>query len=142
MDEGVTAFCLLPSAFRPLLMSLSRWFPALLVMAIIFIASSFPKSDIVDFAAWDLVVKKGGHVMGYALLAIAYVRGLAYPQRPTARQLLGALVLVGLYGLTDEYHQSFVTGRVASVWDVVIDLGGGLLGLAFSLRFPRLTTDY
>ncbi|HLO14406.1 MAG TPA: VanZ family protein, partial [Anaerolineales bacterium] len=53
-----------------------RWGPALLVMAVIFIFSSRPSSALPHFGTWDYVVKKVGHMLGYALLALAYWRGL------------------------------------------------------------------
>jgi VanZ family protein len=31
-----------------------------------------------------------------------------------------------IYGLLDEFHQSFVPSRTASVYDSVIDIAGGL----------------
>lgn len=39
--------------------------------------------------------------------------------------LVGAALL---YGITDEMHQAFVASRESSVWDVVADGVGGLLG--------------
>jgi VanZ family protein len=98
-------------------------------MAIIFAASSQPKSAIPDFGAWDWIFKKAGHLLSYAALALAWQHGLASGHRPTLRQAGLAIVLAGLYGATDEYHQSFVAGRGASVLDVGIDLLGAALGI-------------
>ncbi|MGL6119966.1 MAG: VanZ family protein [Fusobacteriaceae bacterium] len=36
--------------------------------------------------------------------------------------------MVTLYAMTDEYHQSFIIGRGASIRDVIIDASGGLSG--------------
>jgi VanZ family protein len=105
-----------------------RWGPALAVMAAIFIASSFPSRDLPDFGLWDRLVKKGGHAAGYALLAAAYLHGLARGRRPTARQALLAVLLAGLYGITDELHQSLVPGRRPSPVDIGIDTLGACLG--------------
>lgn len=38
-----------------------------------------------------------------------------------------AVLLAGLYGVTDEIHQSFVPGRDASVCDILTDLAGAWL---------------
>ena len=51
-----------------------RFGPALLVMAMIFIASSIPSAQMPNAGAWDFIVKKGGHMTGYALLGLALVR--------------------------------------------------------------------
>ena len=37
-----------------------------------------------------------------------------------------------LYACTDEFHQSFVPGRVAAVHDVLIDSAGAWLALGLS----------
>ena len=45
-----------------------------------------------------------------------------------ARQLWGVAAVVMLYGILDEFHQYFVPGRSADVYDVLADAIGGLLG--------------
>lgn len=117
-----------------------RWGPALAMMALIFTASSFPSQDLPNFGLWDRLVKKGGHMLGYALLTMAYARGLAAGARPTRRQLLAAIALAGLYGITDESHQLFVAGRGAAATDVLIDTVGASLGAgiwAYGRRWLR-----
>ena len=41
----------------------------------------------------------------------------------------GTLLIVFLYGASDEFHQSFVPTRTARVSDVFIDTAGGAFGL-------------
>jgi VanZ family protein len=42
-------------------------------------------------------------------------------------------VLVILFALSDEYHQSFVAGRYSSIWDVLVfDNIGALLSLGLT----------
>ena len=48
-----------------------------------------------------------------------------------------ALLLVVLYALLDEFHQSFVPSRTASIYDSVIDIAGGLVGLVGFAYFSR-----
>ena len=115
---------------------IARWWPALVMMAVIFAASSFPSQDLPNFGLWDWLLKKSGHALGYALLALAYLRGLtpAGGERPAARKWLLAVLLAGLYGATDEYHQSFVAGRGAAAADVLIDTLGAAIGVAVRVR--------
>lgn len=105
--------------------AIPRWVPALLIMAAIFAFSSLPAADIPKFDIWDTLVKKGGHMAGYALLAAAYARGLE--DRPKALWL--AWIFAVIYALTDEWHQTFVPGRHGSLLDVLIDGTGAGLGL-------------
>jgi hypothetical protein len=107
---------------------LRRWGPAILVMAIIFIASSTPGRDLPRFGMLDLFVKKGGHMLGYALLAAAYVHGLSGTYRISWRTLFIALGLAFLYAVSDEFHQSFTPGRTPAFMDVCIDMGGASVG--------------
>jgi len=113
-----------------------RWGPAVLVMAIIFIASSTPASEVPGFGFWDFVVKKGGHMLGYALLAAAYYHALTNRQDSTKHRFALALCLSVLYAASDEWHQRFTPGRTASIMDVGIDAAGSLLGAAM-LRWKQ-----
>jgi VanZ family protein len=103
-----------------------RWLPALLVMGIIFWFSSQPSGQLPDFNWADRLIKKSGHVAGYASLAVSYWH--AFGMHGKHRWLAWLCALA--YAVTDEYHQSFVPGRNPSIWDVVVfDNLGALLGL-------------
>ena len=107
-----------------------RWWPALMMMALIFGASSLSKNELPNFGTWDLLGKKGGHVLGYTLLGSAYLRGLSASRRLTWRLAVLALAGATLYAVTDEFHQLFVSGRTSSPVDVLIDTGGAAAGIA------------
>ncbi len=103
---------------------LKRWFPALLMMTLIFGFSSIPSHEMPEFGALDLSIKKFGHALGYGLLALSYQRGLG-GKRPWL-----AWIMAATYAASDEIHQSFVPGRGPSVWDVLLfDNFGALAGL-------------
>lgn len=102
-----------------------RWAPALLVMLVIFLFSARPSSDVI-FSLFNRVVYKGGHVLGYGLLAACYWRAFDFK----ADQRWLAWLLAVLYAVTDEYHQSFVPGRHPSAFDVLVyDNLGALITL-------------
>jgi len=83
-----------------------------------------------SFGLWDLVVKKGAHMLGYGFLALAYWVGLRFEKR---RWWLAFLLAV-LYAITDEFHQSFVPGRHPSWVDVLVfDSGGAIIALGLGL---------
>ena len=106
------------------------WVPALLWMGLIFYVSSLPRVDMPELItrATPLPLDLLGHLGGYALLAVALMLGLR--SQPFRRALLLALVIAAVYGVSDEVHQAFVPGRVASAGDAAADATGALLGLA------------
>jgi VanZ family protein len=108
---------------------IQRWGPAILVMAIIFAASATPGSDLPNIGAFDVFFKKGGHMLGYALLAGAYFHALNNGRNITRRQFALALTLAILYAAADEFHQLFTPGRSSSKIDVLIDAIGSSVGL-------------
>lgn len=105
---------------------LYRWGPALLMMGIIFTVSSFPSASIPNYGAFDFLLKKGSHLLGYTLLGLAYCHALRV--KDTRRGGL-AWILAVLFAISDEFHQSFVPGRTAWGVDVLIDSAGALLGV-------------
>jgi len=106
-----------------------NWWPTILMMALIFMVSGTPGGDLPQFGPWDLVVKKGGHLTGYALLALALLRGPAGGNVPSRRQAFLAVFLAAVYAVTDEFHQEFTPGRSSSMFDVAIDTVGAALGV-------------
>jgi VanZ family protein len=105
---------------------LPRWLPAIVIMLVIFVFSSQPSVNLPNFDWADSIVKKGGHVLGYSLLAFSYWYALPW----TGRKRWLAWMLTILYACTDEFHQSFVAGRHSSIWDIMIfDNMGALISL-------------
>ena len=103
-----------------------NWLPALVMMSVIFWFSAQPAEELPVFSWADTIVKKSGHVIGYGLLAFTYWYGLGMVRQ---KNWLAWLLAV-LFALTDEYHQSFVSGRHPSIWDVLIfDNIGALLSV-------------
>ncbi len=110
---------------------LYRWLPAVLIMAAIFFFSSIPSKVMPNFGGWDTIIKKAGHMAGYALLGFSYFRVFNSRNRWA---YLAAVLAVVIYAISDEYHQSFVPGRNSTFVDVGIDTIGACLGL-ISLRY-------
>lgn len=99
-----------------------RWLPLLLAMGVIFFASHQPSFDLPNFGLWDVGVKKTGHFLAYASLALLALRAVLAEKRP----YLSAITIVFLYALSDEFHQTFIPGRHGSLVDVCIDMCGAL----------------
>lgn len=106
---------------------MSRWIPVLVYMAGIFYLSSLSRPSLpIEMS------DKLAHMAEYALLAGLLLRaangGLARPARLGV--VLFAFVLSSAYGASDEWHQSFVPGRVCSLGDLAADAAGSLLAVA------------
>jgi VanZ family protein len=106
---------------------LKAWIPAAAWAAAIFVLSSFPGSayPASDVPAADKIV----HVFLYAPLAALAVLGLRRTiALGAAAAAVAGLLATSLYGLSDEFHQSFVPGRNSDWHDLVADALGALLG--------------
>lgn len=94
---------------------------------LIFVQSSLPSPDMgPDLPGQDKLL----HLAAYAVLgflagrAFATLRGL----RSGLAVCLAAFLFAFLFGLSDEWHQSFVPGRMADGWDLLADGMGALIG--------------
>jgi VanZ family protein len=110
-----------------------KWIPASLMMLAIFLFSAHPSIN--EHSDWfDPIVNKGGHVIGYALLALSYWRMFYF--KDNKRWIVWLLAV--LYAVTDEYHQSFVPGRHPSALDVLVfDNFGALISLWLAGTFTK-----
>jgi VanZ family protein len=101
-------------------------------MGVIFYLSSQTSSG--EHPWWELVFRKLGHVSGYALLTALWwwaLRGV------TVRPLLIAFCISLAYACTDEFHQTFVSGRTGTPVDVVIDSFGMAIAVLAIRRVRR-----
>lgn len=104
------------------------------LMLVIFLASSEPTAGSSHFNLSEKIVRKSGHFIGYFLLALSYYH--TFGAKPNRRWVAWFIAL--LYAVTDEYHQSFVSGRDASIWDVLIfDNFGALLGSWIGVKWTK-----
>jgi VanZ family protein len=69
------------------------------------------------------------HVIAYSILAASFLYALLPFIDHSSRIVAGVVVVLFclLYGISDEYHQSFIPGRFPSVWDVLADVSGAVL---------------
>ena len=93
--------------------------------------------------AVHFLTRKAAHFTEYAVLAFLTRRALitsshAFIQRYWFQ--LG-LLLVMTFALLDEFHQSFVPSRTASIYDSAIDVAGGLTVLLVFRLFGKGTQE-
>lgn len=111
---------------------IGRWLPVVLWASVIFAFSSLPQTQVGGFFLTDFIIKKTAHVSEYAILfALIY--------RATKGKLLLAFALTIFYAATDEFHQSFVPGRTAKVYDVIgFDLAGASIAAYVLWKLKQL----
>lgn len=93
-------------------------------MGLIFLLSSRPDLPTLDLF-WQ--PDKLLHMAVFGILGVLLAGSLDPPGVTTWARVILVSVLVLAYGISDEYHQSFVPGRDASLGDVLADGAGGLL---------------
>ena len=99
----------------------------------------FPDLNESQLAAVHFLVRKAAHFTEYAILALLARRALVTSSNNFIQRRwfpLG-LLLVASYALLDEFHQSFVPSRSASIYDSAIDVAGGLTVLLIFKLYDR-----
>jgi len=135
-------------------MILKYWLPVLLWMGFIFWMSTgmFSAQNTFDFLQRFLrsvdpaisnstvrlinnSLRKAGHVTEFFISGLLVFR--AFRAGSTEPRMLRwavlSIVFIVLFAASDEYHQSFVASRTASILDVGIDTGGGVLAIFYSM---------
>jgi len=104
------------------------WFLVAAYCVLIFIGSSIPGRDIPDPHVSDKLI----HAMEYAGLGTLVMLVLVLNTRLTlATAFFAAVACAALYGVSDELHQIFTSGRDSSVLDLMADIGGSSIGAGF-----------
>lgn len=88
--------------------------------------------DPVRFVPWHFLIRKTGHVIGYAVLSILLFRAwratVAVKNNPRWSIVWAriALAMTALVGSLDEWHQTFLPSRTGTIHDVVLDTTAGV----------------
>lgn len=115
----------------------------LAMMAILYGISSLPGTPKLDDpAVFSLLwlpptLQNALHVPAYAALVWAWWWGLEdWIEASAIRFVIGFMIAL-VFGIFDEWHQSFVPGRYASLTDVVLNIAGALAGIALTALVVR-----
>lgn len=102
------------------------WAPVVLLLALIYFLSSLSEIP----APPGGMSYTGVHAVVYGVLGIFVLRAAAGARWSgvTARRVAIAVVVTGVYGATDEFHQLFVAGRSAESRDLIADVVGAGVG--------------
>jgi len=108
-------------------------------MGFIFYLSSLPNIPYLGHGWYTALRDVAGHFTVYAILALLLERALAGGGSPRLSlrdsALRGAFIIAVIYGISDEFHQSFVPGRAPDVFDVLTDAAGAAFALWMLARW-------
>lgn len=84
-------------------------------------------------------IRKCAHFTEYAILAFLAFRAFSMSSVALFRRsrYFFPLIAVLIIASMDEFNQSFEASRTASVWDVLLDLSGGLAMMLFLFALHR-----
>lgn len=103
-----------------------RVLPLLGMMATIFVVSAQPGDQLHLPAVQN--IDKLCHLLEYAVLATTALFSChPIPKRHRTAVALAVVCFAALYGISDEFHQSFVPRRSSSVSDIIADTLGASL---------------
>jgi VanZ family protein len=121
---------------RPIVREARVWLPPLAMMLLIFALSSMSAGN-EHHGTLYVVSRKVAHFCEYAVLLALWWRALT-TKVSERRALALALGIVFAYAISDELHQTFVTGRRGRPLDVGIDMMGALAASAvIMVKRPR-----
>jgi VanZ family protein len=104
------------------------YMPAIVWFVVIYTLSSLPGSafPIITIPYSDKIVHIVIFFIFCALIDRAIMHQTAFPRLVNFHLYLSLAVVI-LYGFGDEFHQSFIPGRTADLFDATADVVGGCL---------------
>ena len=88
---------------------------------------------------YRVLARKTAHVLEFTLLCMLVFLSLPF-EIPVKFRLIGAGAWTIIYAISDEIHQIFIPGRTGLVSDVLIDIGGTLIGILAIIILRILVT--
>ena len=77
----------------------------------------------------EFIIRKCAHFTEYLILALLIINVIKDYKTINYKLLLLTLILCLLYAASDEWHQTFVDGRVGNYKDVLLDTFGSFIGI-------------
>jgi VanZ family protein len=93
------------------------------------------------YAFIEFFLRKLAHATEYGLLTILWINTFSF-SRFRSKKMILSIILTFLYACSDEWHETFVPGRVGSLIDVFLpDSLGILLGLILFTRLSQINRE-
>lgn len=122
------------------------WLLVVACMATVFYLSSRPADESREMSDWVIddifnlfglkipvfYIRKAAHVTEFTVLAMLGFNAV-YVTCHSKYTGVFAFLISAIYGVTDEIHQIFVSGRACQLRDMLIDSGGALIGALLAI---------
>jgi len=123
---------------KKLLAIFNAWLPPIVWAGLIFFLSNQSILPKLETASFEFLWKKTAHMTVYGVLYLLFWRAIK-SKTVFANTSLNLLILplffCFVYALTDEFHQSFVPGRQATLRDIGYDTLGVLTAFLWKYRY-------
>lgn len=90
---------------------------------------------------WNGVLRIGSHLFMFGILGILFYYLIEPSLRFNKKTFLISILLVALFGISDEIHQSFVEGRFGKPSDVLKDVLGAIIFLLITFKIVKHKTN-
>ena len=95
----------------------------MIMMVVIFVASSFNGQQVVDYGFESNNLRIGGHFILFMFLCVSFYKA--------TKSIYKSVVYTVFYAFLDEFHQRFVPLRSSSMFDIYVDTLGALISGVF-----------
>ncbi len=118
-----------------------NWALVIFWMGVIFYLSSQPAFTVSSDTVLDNLAHVIAHMIEYGILVGLWINAVRFHVTDWVKNSILSGIISGLYAVSDEWHQSFVPTRQASVADLMADWAGIFLVIViinYLLRLKRV----
>lgn len=83
-------------------------------------------------------VRKSAHFLIYLILGLSIISLIKEYREVDTKAIIIALIISIVYAVSDELHQTFISGRSGEVRDVIIDSLGSLTGIYLYYLYNKI----
>jgi len=120
---------------------MKNYLPPLILMGLVFISSSISMDGESKHLKFLMELKPTVqnllHIPLFGLLAYLWLNALTKNGCPAKKKVIITIIITLGYGLLDEFHQSFVAGRYASLSDIILNIIGIITGAVIYFQLQR-----
>jgi VanZ family protein len=94
-------------------------------------SSIFPSLTEEQFQSLHFIIRKTGHFTEYGILALLLFHAFRFGSATSWKRswAIYSFLIIVVYALSDEYHQTLTETRTGSIYDSLTDIAGGFTAL-------------